>query len=337
MFEDLYFKDCGEIGRGNRLKISIVCQFGILLKKHSYGKLYWYKNTEVKKEETVEERYIFLPKTTQWCINVWLGKEYHVYVTTQNKDIQPIFTKKINKRIMQEVKKAKKEYEKRKKEEKRLYFFDANKGRLKACGDNRNRGSYELRRYAYQVIDNQYELPKENCFLLGRVQKTIGVNKDYWLDFIEPIAKFELDFEGKQDFFGDEKKSLESELFRMLKFSIDEEEQTEELKIARIKNKMQYTVRDFRKEVEDALETGNVEKVRRLYRVLYEKQDCSEEKFQIELEKEEILCDANELFWIEYENKEGKSKEAKWIHENISQCTNKSSEYLEKFQKYRFY
>ncbi len=325
-------------------------KFGTDFTKYENWKIYWCIDGQILKDETSEKKEILIVPETQWVIKVHENTLFRVIVTEYTKTVQTSFGDEMNKIINQKVKEAQKEYQKRKRTEKRLYFYDAEKFRLSLYTNATsfyNEGcQYRLDRPFtwYHSVDKRYPTPDENSFILGKVRRTIGTKDGKLMDFIEPVAEFKLEDENDWDCLYDGENWLGNSIFEMLKFSILKEEPTG-LTASRIQNKMQCNTQEFLKMLNTALEAGDVEKVKEFYDVIHTLQDCSNEKFQIlkglledSVEKEkELCCYATTEFWIKYENGEQEEKPASWIAENISRCTNKEVTYLEKVQKYRFF
>lgn len=350
MYEPVYSTYCGKIGNGRDLSVAIAPCFGTDFTKYEGWKIYWGMEGKTMKDESFEKKEILIVSEAQWVVEVDNHRDFHVTVTEYTKTLRTPLGEEMNKIINQKVKEAQKDYQKRKRTEKRLYFYDEVKGNLEpyimsgSSWDNDGL-QYRLTRgfTTYQKIDVRCPTPYESCFILGKVRRTIGTKDGKLMDFIEPVAEFQLDEE--EDYFCDWANCLGDKIFSMLQFSIQKEEPTDDLTVSRIKSKMHCNVQMFLKMLNKALEAGDVEKVKEFYNVIHTLQDCSKEKFQIlkgileePLEKEkEICCYPSIELWIKYENGEQEEKPASWIAENISRCTNKEVTYLEKVEKYKFY
>lgn len=348
-YEPVYSTYCGKIGNGRTLAVTIEPCFGTVLIKYENVKIYWYDG-EKRKDETAEKKEILITPETQWVVELNGKCFFRVIVTEYTKTVQTFFGDKMNKIINQKVKEAQKDYQKRKQTEKRLYFYDAEKFRLSlytdgtSCCNDGCRYRLDQLFTPYHAIDKRYHMPEENCFILGKIRRTIGTKDRKLMDFIEPVAEFNLEDENDWDCFGDGENWLGNIIFKMLKFSIMKEKPAG-LTVTRIENKMHCSVHKFLKILNTALEAGDVPKVKEFYNVIHTMQDCSKEKFQIlkgileePVEKErEICCYPSIEHWIKYENGEQEKKPASWIAENIDRCTNKEVTYLEKVEKYRFY
>lgn len=338
MYEPLYSTYCGKIGiEDRRLSVDIVPRFGTTCTKFEIEKVYWCVDNEILKDETDEKRELLFGSETRWVITVNNDGYFCVYVTEYTKTIKTSFGKRMNQLINRKIKQAQEEYRKEKETQKRLYFYDAEKAELTLYVSNTkyfNDIQYALNRpfVLYEAIDKRYSRPTESCFILGKIQRTIGTKDGKLMDFIEPIAEFKLD---EEKWWLYEKDELGDKIFLMLQFSILKKEPTG-LPAARIQNKMGYDVKKFLKELNTALEEGDVEKIKKFYDVIDEPQSCSGKKFQI-LEKGEILCCGDKWLLIRYENEEENIRRASWIAENIARCSNKKVIYLEEKGQYKFY
>ena len=254
---------------------SIVPCFGTTITKFEEVKMYWAVGNEIRKEEAFEEKEIFIAPEVEWLLEVDRMNYFHVYITEYTKTVQLPWGDAINKMINQKVLEAKLEYGRRKRTEKRLYFYDVSKSSLSLYTDGASHSSekyyYCLERYftPYQAISKKYPIPKESCFILGRVQRTIGTKDGKLMDFIEPIAKFELDYDVDLDWFDVDRKNLGDKLFQMLQFSI-QKGKFADIEVRRIENKLQCDLLTFMKRLKKALEAGDVAEIRYLYKVVYE-------------------------------------------------------------------
>ncbi len=365
MYKALYSTYCGEIkvkGREITLEVIVVPEFGCEFTKFSTECLYWYsEHCGKQEEESSDEKEIFIDPDTKWFLFINENCFWQMYVREYDVIIETPFGTDLDGILNYKIERVQKEYRRRKKEEKRLYFYDAFKNRLEeyhigtAVYNDESEYQYCLNRCTQVAIDNRFSKPQQSCFILGRIRKTVimkkGRRKGNLLDFIEPIAKFAFDFDtARVPLFEDEKEELGNPLFYLLEFSSRKYE-TEGIEATRIKNKCQKSVKDFIKEVKAALEAGDVKKLSSLYEVVFKPQDCSNEKFQIlkdylepheddlqpYKEGEEIWgSDAKHRLWIRFKNGEEDYREAGWIYENISKCTNKSATYFKEYG-YNFY
>lgn len=348
---DVYSTYCGEVAKNRTLVVRIVARFGTVYSKPSaVSRYFWYSedvgNGEYERKGTKVD--LLLPPKTQWLIEI--EEDQHlalVSVTEWTKMLQTPFDDEMNNIINQKVKEAQREYRKRKESEKRLYLYDAKNGSLKLFTNGiswyNDRCRYQLDHSAfYQAIDKRWPTPKESCFILGRVRRTIGTKDGKLMDFIEPISQFKV--EEDDGLFDDEKWCLGNTLSEMLRFSILKKQPTG-VNALRIQNKMHCSVQKFLKELNMALEAGDVEKLKIFYKVVNEPQDCSDQKFILMKdafgeafeEGEELFCGIDKNLQIYYENGETETREASWVYQNISRCTNKAGIYLGKRQQYNFY
>lgn len=352
MSESLYSKYYEETGNNRALVVEIISQFETLFPKQSgIRRCFCYSESEgnIEYKLTGNEICLLLPPKTQWLIEIDEENFFYVFVTEWTKALQTSFDDEMNNIINQKVKETQREYKRKKRTEKRLYFYDAKNGRLKLCVDDISYYDdgcrYQLDRSftQYHAIDKSYSVPKESCFILGRIRRTIGTKDGNLMDFIEPVSEFKLDYE-EDYFFREKERRLRDRIFGMLRFSIRRNEPTG-LTALRIQNKMHYSVQKFLKELNAALETGNVEKVKAFYDVVNEPQDCSDQKFILMKDEygktleegEEVWCGIDKELQIYYENGEIERRTASWIFQNISRCTNKNATYLERRAQYNFY
>lgn len=208
---------------------------------------------------------------------------------------------------------------------------------------------YSLKRYfsPYCAIDKRYAKPEKDCFILGRIRKTIGLKNSKLLDFIEPMHEIPLDFEkDKMDWGGYEYtenlKELEKNIYDLLKFSIRKENDTlNEMRIRayfqNYSSTQESIISKFNGEMWDSFKEGNVQKVRQLYDVINEPQDCTNVKFELRLQ-EAVECSPDKIFYVFFINGERASVSAKWVYENIHNCTDAKGIYFGKMRnRYNFY
>lgn len=295
---------------------------------------------------------IFISEDAQWGLED-NGFSYVLFVTEHTKEIITPLGSEWNKEFNRILKKCKEDYYQKKKKEIRLYFYEASKDRLKSCylGDDKY-CEYSLNRYSkpYCAIDKKYKKPDKDCFILGRIRKTIGLKNSKLLNFIEPMYEISLDFKKHKWDIGDDEyrrniSDLEKILYELLKFTIVKNPNS--LEIARIqahlncKSKAPKFIKgEFTIKIMDALDTGDTKEVRKLYEILSTPQDCTNVKFELRI-KEEITCLPDKNFNIFFENGEFDYLPAKWVYENIHNCTDASGLYLGKItdltNRYKFY
>ncbi len=273
MYKPLYSMCCGEVGIGDRtLEVCIVPRFVTTIRKHEGCQMYWLTD-KIMKFETYEEDKALLDPGVQWLVEVnTKANIFHVFVLEYTKTIQTPFEEEMNQVIQRQVKKAQKEYRKRKQMEKRLYFYNSGDRRLNLYVRENSYGfdqyRYQLNCFfiPYQAIDKRFPTPKESCFILGKIRRTIGTKDGNLMSFIEPIAEFKLD-ENERDYCGDGECQLGNVIFEMLEFSILKNEPSG-LTATRIQRKMKCSVQEFIKKVNMLLEEGDAEKVKDFYNVI---------------------------------------------------------------------
>lgn len=302
---------------------------------------------------------VYVSEDAQWALEDNNGYGYKIYVTERTEKITTPLGEEWNTQFNRLLKECKSEYYQSKKKEIRLYFYEANSDKLQlsclgdyywSCAWTCDY-SYQLRRgypkISYCAIDKRYAKPEKDCFILGRVRKTIGLKNSKLLDFIEPVHEISLDFEKDEDDFGGyeykaKKECLEENLFDLLKFSIAKKYDV--LEIMRIRAYLQnnsdeqdIVISQFKNEIWEAFKENNVQKVYQLYDVLNEPQDCTNVKFELRLE-EEITCEPGKRLTVFFVNGESDYLPAQWIYKNIHNCTDANGKYLGEIRnRYNFY
>lgn len=293
---------------------------------------------------------VYISEDAQWGLE-YEGNFYKLYVTERTEEISTPLGPEWNKEFNRLLKKCKGDYYQKKKEEIRLYFYEAAKDKLCLCylGDYSGYDyyKYSLNRYfsPYCAIDKRYAKPEKDSFILGRVRKTIGLKNSKLLDFIEPVYEVPLDFEKDKWDFGDYKENLdelEKNIYDLLKFSIAKEyNNLYEMRIRAYFKDYSSTQKSiifkFKGEIRNAFKEGNVAKARALYNVLNTPQDCTNVSFKLRL-KEEVECSSDKNFEVFFVNGERGYVSAKWVYENIHNCTDARGVYLGDMRnRYNFY
>lgn len=237
---------------------------------------------------------VYTSENAQWVLEDE-GYAIRLFVTERTHQIMTPLGEEWNKEFNWLLKKCKDEYYKKKKQEIRLYFYNAEANKLQLYFEDM--GYYEFKNYNYSLrrlfpidpfckIDKRCSRPEKNCFILGRIRKTIGLKNSKLLDFIEPVDIIPLDFEKEKfDFGGYEYKEnisdLQKKVYELLKFSITKEYNP--LSIARIQayfkcesKEPKFIAGRFTIEIMDAFNAGDTKKVRKLYEVLNKCQDCTD-------------------------------------------------------------
>lgn len=298
---------------------------------------------------------VYTAESAQWLLEDD-GYGLILFVTERTKEIKTPLGEEWNKEFNRLLKKCQKDYWSKKKEEVRLYFYDAEKNKLELCytdiGYSYNAEyKYSLKRLLpinpFCAIDKRYTEPEKSCFILGRVRKTIGLKNSKLMDFIEPVNIIKLDFE-KQDWdyrdyaYKEDKDNLESKLFDLLKFNIAKRHDS--LEVMRIRAYFQnYTAEDvkivsqFKKQIQESFKRGKAEELRNLSNILENKQNCTNAKFQLKLEHE-LECSSSDRIDIYFENGETDYMPADWVFDNINRCTDAKGIYLGNVRnRYSFY
>lgn len=240
---------------------------------------------------------VYVSENAQWFLED-KGHSFYLFVTEWTREINTSLGDEWNREFNRILKKCKRCYYLQKKEEIRLYFYCAETDRLRLCYKDEgyyidDRYKYPLRRLfptnPYCAIDKQYARPKESCFILGRVKRTIGLKNSKLLDFIEPVHKIELDFKKEEWDFGGydykrDKEELENQLFDLLSFCVLKEENP--LEVMRVRaylenyeGEQKAVVLQFKSKIREAFKKESVVELRRLNDVLKKKQDCTNVKF----------------------------------------------------------
>jgi len=221
---------------------------------------------EVERGEiTLKERFrqynrnVCVSEEAQWVlVNYTDLQAYELFVTERTQNINTSLGEEWNKEFNRLLKKCKEQYAQEKKEEIRLYFYDSITNRVRLCHIDMwysiTETIYSLDRpfVPYCDIDKKYPKPEKDCFILGRVQKTIGTKNSKLMDFIQPVHKLELDFEPEGLFGDSEVGALERILFKLLRKAIQKDECTV------VKEKIWKVFKE-----------GNVQKLRKIYEEIY--------------------------------------------------------------------
>lgn len=292
---------------------------------------------------------VYISEDAQWGLEDE-GYAYLLFVTERTREITTPLGQEWNKEFNRLLKKCKSEYYQKKKEEIRLYFYDAAHDKLHLCDSHESYWEHDNYRYSlnryfvpYCAIDKRYAKPEKDCFILGRVRKTIGLKNSKLLDFIEPVHEIPLDFEKDEYDFGDyeykeNKQQLEKNVLELLKFSIAKEHNS--LEIMRIRAYLQNSgevISKFNEEVQISFREGDVQKLRQLYDVINKPQDCTDVQFELRL-TEAVECSPDKKFNVFFINGERSYVSAKWVYENIHNCTDANGVFLgEVRNRYNFY
>lgn len=305
----------------------------------------------VKSEARTAFPHVYPSENAQWLLEDQ-GDTFILFVTERTNNIETPLGVEWNRQFNRILKKSKNEYFKMKKKEIRLYFFDEFRDKLQLYyKDITCKGifEYSLNRATvpYSAIDKRFEKPMHDCFILGKVRKTIGVGNSKLLDFIEPVYKIEVQYPEDTlnlDEFNEVKQQLGSNLFKLLCFCVTKKQEHSRVEIMRIrayfsdyKSKDAEIISKFKGMIKKAFETGKSEELSNLAGVLTKMQDCTDVKFELRLE-EETECIPTKTFFIYFENGEKDIRDAIWIYENIHNCTDAKGVYLgEMRDRYNFF
>lgn len=301
------------------------------------------------------DEWIHVPENTEWVV-ITEGSSADIYITEHTKKIEGVdFGNGLTDLYNNFIQQTKNEYFKKKKTEVRLYFWDSQKKRLRLCSDSKTSSfcpsdeiAYYVRHFsAGQAIDKRYKTPEQDCFILGKIRKTIGTHNSKLFDYIEPIIEIKLDFVKEEWDFGDFRRnvdSLEEILLNLFVFcTCYNNEKTEDVKFDRIRAYLRNTkhldspdIQVFMDEVKTAFKKGDVKQLRKLEDVVYTPQDCSNVAFTMKYEDEDFTCGSNKHFTILFENGESNYVSAEWIYQNRHLCRNAIVVYYEFRNKYNF-
>lgn len=308
---------------------------------------------KVDEGEDSDFNLVYVSEDSQWLLESEKHSScYFLFVTERTQEINTSLGEEWNKQFNRMLQKAKKDYCKKKKEEIRLYFYDHKKDRLSLCVPN---GVYSSA-YKYSLdrpliwffsIDKRFSKPENDCFILGRIRKTIGVKNSKMMDFIEPVYEIKLDFEKEECDFGEYERgigSLKSKILTLLQFYIKKEYENciRKTRItAYINSKSEKDENDaistFKSEIWNAFEQADVKAIRKLYDVIFTPQDCTGVEFELRL-KDEITCLPDKLMHIYFANGETSDETAKWVAEHIEQCIDANVIYLGEIRnRYNFF
>lgn len=312
------------------------------------------REIRIEEKSDPSRQWVYASEDAQWLL-ADEGYSWVLYVTEKTTEIITPLGEKWNREFKRLLKKCKKDYYQQKKEEVRLYFYDLDIDRLSLCGTdihwyNDSDYTYSLRRLLptnpYCAIDRQFPKPDKSCFVLGRIRKTIGLKDSKLLDFVEPVHEIELDFEKNEwDFTGcyykGDWQQLEEGLLDLLRFCISKENDL--VQVMRIRAyfgnyeaSQREIIMQFRGKIWENFKKGDAKELRKLSEVLNKKQCCTNVRFQLRLDSE-VECSPEKRLTIYFENGEEDRMPAKWIYENINNCTDAKGVHFELRNRYNFY
>lgn len=297
--------------------------------------------------------YVYVSKNASWLLEDD-GYGFILFVTEATCNISSPLGDAWNKEFNRMLQNAKKDYYNKKKKEIRLYFYDSDNDKLQICpmctDYCSNKYAYDLRSFhldSYCAIDKRYSKPDKSCFILGRIRKTIGLKNPKLLSFIEPVHTIDLDFEKDKWDFGNytynaKLEDLKNVLLSLLCFYISKKFDT--LEVMRIRGYLknyklspQEVILYLKNKIWENFKKGDVKELRKLDEVLKKEQDCTNVKFQLRFNGD-IECVPNKNFIVTFENGELDLVTAKWVYDNIHNCTNAKGRYLGTLRNtYNFY
>ena len=208
---------------------------------------------------------VYVQENTHWVLCVDRDADiYSVYVTEYTKGINSPLGEEVDKELNRLLKEFQKQYAKAKQEEVRVYFYNSQTDKLilyypsSYFVTGSERYKYRLDRLpevkVYSVIDRKFTKPENDCFMFGRVKKTIGLRNSKLLDFIEPIYKLiPLDFE--KDIYDLEQYQIDINGLGKILFEL--------LKVTTLSK-----THAKKEEILQAFEKGDVNRLRELWREL---------------------------------------------------------------------
>ena len=292
-------------------------------------------------DPTIDENgRVFAPSEATWLIERTEWGSYTIFVTGRTRNI------KLNKSMEQDqfinnlLKMARIEYSQKKYEEMRLYFYNSKEKRLKIISNYSYRNcSYDMNRdISNYSIDNEFETPAQDCFILARIKRTIGTKNGKLHDFLEPVKRLNLDFQDDSwQFYQEDIDELSKIILALWCFAIRQEykDQLEKNRIlAYISKSLPDVKREeaiglFKEEVKKAFEKEDVATLRKLYDVLNQKMDCSKENFKVVAQ-----YNVTDSIYIEYENGEQAFVDSRWVVLNRKRCVNAQCNYSVKYNEY---
>ena len=312
----------------------------------------YYTDTGIYKISEKLNRYgyynVYADEEAYWFIEQDYDKEtISIFVTEKTDEIITPFGIDFNIELNRMLEKMREEYYTKKKEEIRLYFYDSQNEKLRISKDYdfTKRYRYKLERPGVErhAIDMRYDKPKYDCFILGTVRKTIGLDDGMLKDYVKPLCKIKWNFKKDGDWrskyedfiFSDSYGQIEEKLLMLLKFTMREKYYNDFI-IKRLRDNLNLNEKNseeiatfFNNEIMTYFKRGNLDKLIALQFIMTERQDCKDKNFRILLKNDSFTCNPNQTFYIEYENGEREyHRDAKWVFENRRRCVNACCMYL---------
>lgn len=296
---------------------------------------------------------VYVSEDAQWVLEED-GNFFTLYITERTKEIKTGLSSAWDKKFNWLLKKCKAQYAQKKREEIRLYFYDSQHKNISLfvpysyCNHNNlTKYNLSLTFHPHCALDRACSYPKKDCFILGRITRTIGTKDLKLMDFIEPVYTISLDFDNKDElFYGDydtNKEQFAIVICELLEFCILKEHRKDNVKYFRIATYLEKAgkkdidiISEFSKEILEAFKNGKPSKLRQLYHVFTSEQNCKGVNFKIKLEKE-IFCSPNKNIMCYFENREEIPFSAQWVFDNIENCTDASASFLELRNEINFY
>ena len=338
MYKTCLFSDYVEVA-GNVFKICFLPDFRQDVTMYYEEREYYVDVGQItKKDDEYGFSWVSVSQNASWLLEVYHLSDtiiiYYLYIIAKTRDIKTPLGEEFNRRIMNLVKQARLKYNTQKETELRLYFYNSQKRRL-ILVENYNRYEqaykYSLSRpFHNNSIDKKCEEPRQDCYIIGRVTKTIGTKNEYLHDFIEPVYYIYLDFKrNPNDYFDDYNDKLidfHQMLMRLLLFSIKKEHNNDIVETKRVVeyirkqnsvSNSEEAVKMFISEIYDAYKNNDLKKLRNLYKSLDTMQDCSKSIFYVTTVHRDI-----DTVFIKYENGEQQFVDTAWVEKNKGRCAN---------------
>ena len=262
-----------------RLGVKIICvpdfRQEVARRRYYYDSAFFTDNGVVRFDQGSDPVCVYSPEEASWCFELTVNYEKYLTVTPYTKSVYiEYYNADFNKELNMLLKKKQKEYFENLNTQKRIYFYNSEKNRLKIAHHSwydEEEYKYSMERETNSSIDKKYSIPTENCFVVGTVTKTIGNKYGRLHDFIRPIY-----------IINAEDESYKNEVNALLRFSI-KSRYSEDVIYENIKTYMMEKIgakeavtaspdeaaKWFCKKIEDGFKSGNIYKLRDLCYNLY--------------------------------------------------------------------
>ena len=294
---------------------------------------------------------VYASENDRWFVEQDFSNEkLKVYITQWTNEILMPVGENFNQMLNKSLNEVTDKYYQEKNTEMRLYFYDSENDVLTLSRDYdcSQKYRYSLERFGVEKswIDERFNKPIQNCFILGTIRRTIGSKRGMLHDFINPIYQVNWDLKKDGDWkskyedftFSDNYYQIEENLMMILKFTIRNEYYFDYI-LKRIKNNYyrgqnfqsaEEIAEKFNSEIMDAFRKGNLDKLIKLHNIITSKQDCTDQNFKICLKDNQAKINKPEdIIYVEFENGERDySKTVDWIYHNKQKLKNAICIYL---------